>query len=114
MLKKNETVRLEITGMTNEGNGVGRAEDIAVFVPMTAVGDVIDCRIVKVMKSYCYGIIDKLIDPSPARIVPDCPVYPRKEPSARNAQRKSLKINTKKLIKWKIPGRLPDRGLILY
>ena len=77
MLKKNETVRLEITGMTNEGNGVGRAEDIAVFVPMTAVGDVIDCRIGKVMKSYCYGIIDKLIDPSPARIVPDCPVYAR-------------------------------------
>ena len=75
MLKKNETVRLTVTGITNEGNGVGRAEDIAVFVPMTAVGDVIDCKIVKVNKTYCYGIIDRLITPSPQRTEPDCPVY---------------------------------------
>ena len=56
MLKKNEMISLEISGMTNEGNGVGRYEGIAVFVPMTSIGDVIDCKIVKVCKSYCYGI----------------------------------------------------------
>ncbi|MBR6102864.1 MAG: 23S rRNA (uracil(1939)-C(5))-methyltransferase RlmD [Ruminococcus sp.] len=75
MLKKNETVLIEITGITNEGNGVGRAEGIAVFVPMTAVGDVIECRIVKVAKSYCYGITEKLVTPSPYRCEPGCEVY---------------------------------------
>ena len=75
MLKKNEIVRLKITGITNEGNGVGRTDNIAVFVPMTAVGDEIDCRIVKVGKSYCYGIIEKLVSPSEVRVEPDCPVY---------------------------------------
>ena len=50
MLKKNDVVTLEITGLTNEGNGVGKADGIAVFVPLTAVGDVIECRIVKVKK----------------------------------------------------------------
>ena len=35
MLKKNEIIRLEISGMTNEGNGVGKHEGIAVFVPFT-------------------------------------------------------------------------------
>ncbi|MBR1384559.1 MAG: 23S rRNA (uracil(1939)-C(5))-methyltransferase RlmD [Ruminococcus sp.] len=75
MLNKNDIVRLEITGITNEGNGVGRADGIAVFVPLTARGDVIDCRIVKVMKSYCYGIVDKIITPSAHRIESDCPVY---------------------------------------
>ncbi|MBQ1537977.1 MAG: TRAM domain-containing protein, partial [Ruminococcus sp.] len=64
MLKKNDIIELEITALTNEGNGVGRYEGIAVFVPFTAVGDVISCRIVKVRKSYCYGIINEVITAS--------------------------------------------------
>ncbi len=75
MLKKNEIVTLEITGITNEGNGVGRYEQIAVFVPLTAVGDVISCKIVKVCKSYCYGIIADFIVKSRVRIQPDCEVF---------------------------------------
>lgn len=75
MLKKNDTVTLEITGITNEGNGVGRAEGIAVFVPMTAVGDIIECRIVKVLKTYCYGIINKIIKHSETRRETGCEVY---------------------------------------
>ena len=75
MLSKNEIVPLEIIGMTNEGNGVGRYDGIAVFVPMTAVGDVIDCRIVKVHKNFCYGIIEKLIVSSDKRIEDNCSAY---------------------------------------
>ncbi|MDE5860513.1 MAG: 23S rRNA (uracil(1939)-C(5))-methyltransferase RlmD, partial [Oscillospiraceae bacterium] len=74
-MKKNEFYNIEITGMTSEGNGVGRTEDgMAVFVPLTAVGDVISCKIVKVGKSFAYGIIDRIITPSPHRIQSDCPV----------------------------------------
>lgn len=75
MLSKNEIVPLEIIGMTNEGNGVGRYDGIAVFVPMTAVGDVIDCRIVKVNKNFCYGIIEKMIISSDNRIEDNCRAY---------------------------------------
>jgi 23S rRNA (uracil1939-C5)-methyltransferase len=74
MPNKNEIVRLEITDVTVEGNGVGRYEDMAVFVPMTAVGDVINCKIVKVKKSYCYGIVESFVSRSPCRIDSDCPV----------------------------------------
>lgn len=74
-MKKNDLCTLEITGMTAEGNGVGRtAEGMAVFVPHTAVGDVISCKIVKAAKSYAYGIIDSIITPSPDRTESDCPV----------------------------------------
>lgn len=77
-MKKNELYEIEITGMTAEGNGVGRTEDgMAVFVPHTAVGDVISCKIVKAGKNYCYGIIDRIISPSPERIGSDCPVSDR-------------------------------------
>ncbi len=75
MLKKNDIVRLEIVSMTNEGSGVGRYEGIAVFVPFTAIGDVISCRIVKVYKNYCYGIIEKLIEMSDQRCEADCDSY---------------------------------------
>ena len=75
MLKKNEIVRLEISGMTNEGNGVGKHEGIAVFVPFTVIGDVIDCKIVKVCKTYCYGIIENIVSGSAQRVENDCPVY---------------------------------------
>ena len=32
-MNKNDIVRLEITALTSEGNGVGRYEGMAVFVP---------------------------------------------------------------------------------
>ena len=74
-MKKNDFCTIEITGMTAEGNGVGRTGDgMAVFVPLTAVGDVISCKIVKVGKSFSYGIIDRIITPSPDRIQSDCSV----------------------------------------
>ena len=75
MLKKNEIIRLTIDGITNEGNGVGRYEGMAVFVPFTAIGDEISCKIVKLKKTFAYGIIDEIITPSKDRIEPDCQTY---------------------------------------
>jgi 23S rRNA (uracil1939-C5)-methyltransferase len=58
MPKKNKVYTAEITGLTSEGSGVCRVDGMAVFVPETAVGDVIDVKIVKVLKNYAFGIID--------------------------------------------------------
>lgn len=74
-MKKNDIVTIEITGMTAEGNGVGRYENIAVFVPFTAVGDIVSVKIVKVQKNFCYGIIDKIISPSEDRTENSCEVF---------------------------------------
>ena len=57
------------------GSGVCRLDGMAVFVPETAVGDRVSVRLVKVLKNYAYGIIEELLEPSPDRIVNDCPVY---------------------------------------
>lgn len=74
-LNKNDTVTLEIMDITSEGSGVGRINGMAVFVPMTAVGDVLEVRITKVLKSYAYGIIERMITQSVDRIQSDCPVF---------------------------------------
>ena len=73
-LKKNDLIDLEITDISNDGNGVGHYNGIAVFVPAVAVGDVIECRIVKVRSSFCYGRTEKLKHPSQDRVESDCPV----------------------------------------
>lgn len=75
MLKKNEIYETEITGMTSEGSGVARIDGIAVFVPMTAVGDRLLVRIVKVLKNYAFGIADTLLEGGKGRTEPDCPVF---------------------------------------
>ena len=74
-LKKNDVIRLEINGMTSEGSGVGRYEGMAVFVGASAVGDVLDVRIIKTSKKYAIGRIESIIVPSGTRIEPDCPVF---------------------------------------
>lgn len=82
MLRKNQIVPLTVTAMSAEGNGIGRYTEpgeergIAVFVPFTAVGDEIDCRIVKVQKNLAYGKIERLTRASAERLAGvDCPVF---------------------------------------
>ena len=75
MLQKNDVIQLEIQSVTNEGSGVGRHEGMAVFVPMTAAGELVQVKIVKVLKNYCYGIVEQVLRPSEQRLGPDCPVF---------------------------------------
>ncbi|MBQ7288534.1 MAG: 23S rRNA (uracil(1939)-C(5))-methyltransferase RlmD [Clostridia bacterium] len=71
-MKKNEEIEITITDITKEGNGVGRYEGMAVFVPFSAVGDQLRVRIVKVNSSFCYGKIIEIIKPSATRCSADC------------------------------------------
>ena len=75
MLLKNEIVKIEITDITDEGNGVGKVDGFTIFVPGTAVGDKLRVRLVKLQKHFGYGIIEEMLEPSPDRIEMDCSVY---------------------------------------
>ena len=46
---KNQIITLEIEALSNDGNGVAHKDGQAVFVPLTAPGDVAEVRIVKPM-----------------------------------------------------------------
>ncbi len=76
-MKKNDIFNAEITSYTSEGLGIARIDNMVVFIPNSAVGDVADIRITKVEKTYAYGKVEHLISPSPARIQNDCPAFPR-------------------------------------
>ena len=72
MLEKNQDIELEIDGITAEGSGVGHYDGIAVFVPNTAVGDLIQCHIVKTKKTYAFGKAMAVLKASKDRVAPDC------------------------------------------
>ncbi len=74
-MKKNDIFEIEITGTTDEGDGVGRAEGMAVFVPYALVGETVRVIIVKVMKSFAYGKLMEVVKPSPHRIKAECEYF---------------------------------------
>lgn len=74
-MKKNEIYRTEITAISTEGMGICKIDGMAVFVANTAIGDVFDCKIVKVLKKYAFGICEKLITASTEREETSCPVF---------------------------------------
>lgn len=74
-MRKNDVIELNITGMTSEGNGVGRYNDFAVFVPLTDIGDKAEVKIIKVLKSYAVGKLISLIEPSENRIDNNCGAF---------------------------------------
>lgn len=71
---KNQILQLEIESLSSDGNGVAHCDGQAVFVPGTAPGDIAEVRIVKPMKSYAFGRLEKVLVPGPGRIESDCPV----------------------------------------
>jgi 23S rRNA (uracil1939-C5)-methyltransferase len=70
-------VRTEIKKIVHGGWGLGFHEDGTVFLPYAAPGDVVEFSIVHRKKSALFGRIDKIIEPSPMRREPECPVFGR-------------------------------------
>ncbi len=74
-MQKNDIYEIEITGMTDDGNGVGRAEGIAVFVPYTIPGETVRIIIIKIMKNYAVGKLIDVLNPSQERVKSDCKYF---------------------------------------
>ncbi len=74
-MQKNEEFILDIVDVTADGSGVGKADGMAVFVPLTAIGDRAKVKILKVKKNYAYGKLLSLIKSSKHRINHDCPCF---------------------------------------
>lgn len=63
---------LEILSVGAEGKAVARHDDLVVFVPYAAPGDVADVKIDKKKHSYAEGHIERMVKPSPLRVEPFC------------------------------------------
>lgn len=75
MLKEGQVYPAAIEGYASGGEGVARIEGMAVFVKGALRGERAEVLIEHVGHSAAWGHIEKLLEPSPARIEPDCPYY---------------------------------------
>ena len=73
-LQKNQQVTLSITDMTENGEGIGRADGYPLFVKDAVVGDTVEAVVTKALKSYGYGRALKITEPSADRVAPCCPI----------------------------------------
>jgi 23S rRNA (uracil1939-C5)-methyltransferase len=70
--KQGELIEIEIADLSNTGEGVGRFEELVVFVPDTVPGDRIIVRLIHVKPKYAHGKLHQLVQASPYRVRPSC------------------------------------------
>ena len=63
-----QKLEIEIEKIVFGGEGLGRIDGFAVFVPMSVPGDKLEIDIISVKKSYARGLITRIIEPSKDRI----------------------------------------------
>lgn len=63
---------VEILDVAAEGNSIARVNDMVVFIPFGAPGDVAEVKIDRKKRNYAEGHIERLTSASPIRVEPRC------------------------------------------
>ncbi len=63
---------LKIEDVAAEGKSIAKIDDLVVFLPYGAPGDIVNAKINKKKKSYAEGYITKIVEPSAIRVEPLC------------------------------------------
>ena len=63
---------VHITGVAAEGKSIARVNDMVVFIPYGAPGDVVNIKLDKKKRSYAEAHIVDMVKPSPDRVTPAC------------------------------------------
>ena len=75
MLKEGKIYPAVIEGYASGGEGVARIEGMAVFVKGALRGERVEMFIEHIGHSAAWGRVERLTEPAPARVEPDCPYY---------------------------------------
>lgn len=67
-----EVHEITVEKLVYGGDGLAHIGSQAVFVPVAAAGDVLRVRLTEVERNYARGVIEEILEPSPARRTPPC------------------------------------------
>lgn len=73
-MQKNDQFTVTITDYTSEGLGLGKADGFAWFIKDTVIGDTVLAQATKVKKNYGFARLVKVLNESPNRVKPACPI----------------------------------------
>lgn len=71
-LQKDMELELTIEDMGVDGEGIGKADGVTLFVKDAVLGDVVRVKIMKMKKNYGYARLMEVLEPSPYRVEPKC------------------------------------------
>jgi 23S rRNA (uracil1939-C5)-methyltransferase len=74
-VKAGEQVQLHINGLNHSGEGVGRYQGLAVFVPFAVIGEEVVVRINQVKKNFARAELIGVVEASAVRCAPNCDSY---------------------------------------
>lgn len=74
-MNKNDIIEIQIDSYGDKGEGVGRYDGLAVFVPFAIVGERVKARIILNKKTYAVGKLVEVLTPSSERVTPLCPYF---------------------------------------
>ena len=72
--EKNIIFKVKIEDISDTGEGIGKTDGFTWFVKDTVIGDWIEAKVMKTKKSYGFARLVRVLEPSPHRITPLCPV----------------------------------------
>ena len=73
--RKGQEIKVRIIDIGMRGEGIGKLEDgYTVFIKDAVVGDYVRASIMKANKSYAYAHLDQILQASPHRVEPLCPI----------------------------------------
>lgn len=75
-VRRNQRVRLAVTGLGSGGEGVGKVDGFTVFVDGALPGDEIEATIAEVKRNYAVGALRRVIVAAPERVAARCPAFP--------------------------------------
>ena len=76
-IQKNQVLELEIVDLAYGGKGLARVGDFVIFVTHGVPGDRVRARVTKRKKRYAEARIVEMIEASPERVDPPCPLFGR-------------------------------------
>ncbi len=74
-LKLGDKINLTIHDLAFGGEGVGRLDELVVFVPFVITGETVEAEITEVKKNFARAKLLRVITPSPERVAPECQYF---------------------------------------
>ncbi len=71
-LKLGDKINLTIHDLAFGGEGVGRVDELVIFVPFVIPGETVEVEITEVKKNFARAKLLRVLTPSPERVAPEC------------------------------------------
>jgi tRNA/tmRNA/rRNA uracil-C5-methylase (TrmA/RlmC/RlmD family) len=71
-LQIGSVVNLKIQDLAFGGEGVGRIDELVVFVPFVITGETVEAEIIELKKNFARAKLLRVIESSPERVTPEC------------------------------------------